>query len=452
MPGNTSLLERLAPVALVSLMAACSQIPEPSAVPGAYRFDDGRLLTISYDDKGAFRYRDLRSGASGLLVPADEIHYNSGPGWASEKPVVLDVHFRQEKMQITGLIWKPRKGVATRAARVPLRAEEIRFSNGPVELSGRLVLPAEGDGPFPLVVLVHGSERDAATLTYHRQYQFPLEGVATFVYDKRGTGQSGGKFTMLFDVLAGDVLAAVDRLRSHPEIDPERIGLAGYSQGGWIAPLAASRDPRIKFVLVGYGMLESPAREDRQESHNALRADGFGSEEIHKADELIDVVDRLLASDLNDGWSDFSALGQKYRQEPWLPTLGKSLAGTFLRYPRWLKSAHGKNRMLQVSWFYEPLPVVEKLDIPMLWILGGKDHEAPNEITIAELERLRAAGKPIDFKIYPDADHGIVEFEEKDGERVYTRYSPGYFELESEWVRKQAVALPFTRRSAPVGQ
>ena len=82
--------------------------------------------------------------------------------------------------------------------------------------------------------------------------------------------------------------------------------------------------------------------------------------------------------------------------------------------------------------------MLEKLDIPMLWVLGGKDIEAPNEVTIAELERLRAAGKPIDLKIYPEADHGIVDFEEKDGERVYTRYEPGYFELESAWVREKA--------------
>jgi len=439
MARKPSLLERLASLALLFLVAACSQTPKPSAVPGVYRFDDGRLLTISYHEKGAFfRYRDLHSGTSGLLASAGEVHYSSGPGWDSEQPVVLDVHFRQENKQITGLIWKPRKGVATRAARVPLREEEIRFSSGPVELSGRLVLPAEGGGPFPLVVLVHGSERDAATLTYHRQYQFPLEGVATFVYDKRGTGRSGGEFTMLFDVLAGDVLAAVDRLRSHPKIDPDRIGLAGYSQGGWIAPLAASRDPRIRFVLVGYGMLESPAREDRLECHNALRAKGFGSAEIHKADEIIDAIDRLLASHLKDGWTDLSALQQKYGQEPWLPALEEGLAGAFLRYPRWLSSPHGRNRLLQVSWFHEPLPVIEKLDIPMLWVLGGKDIEAPNEVTIAELERLRAAGKPIDLKIYPDADHGIVEFEEKDGERLYTRYSPGYFELESAWVREKA--------------
>ena len=54
--------------------------------------------------------------------------------------------------------------------------------------------------------------------------------------------------------------------------------------------------------------------------------------------------------------------------------------------------------------------------------------------------RLKAAGNPIDLEIFPNADHGILEFEEKDGRRVFTRYAPGYFELESEWVRRQAGA------------
>lgn len=430
----------LGPVALALVTAACSQTPKPSAIPGAYRFDDGRVVAVSQSDRDAsFRYRDLTSGATGRLYPSAGLAYHSGPGWAADEPVVLNVHFRQEEKQVTGLIWKPQGGVAARAARVPLREEEIRFSNGPVELFGKLVLPAEGDGPFPVVVLVHGSGNDAATLTYHRQYQFPLEGVATFVYDKRGTGRSSGKFTMLFDVLAGDVLAAVERLRGHPKVDPERIGLAGYSQGGWIAPLAASRDPRIKFVVVGYGMLESPAREDRLEIHNALRTRGFGDAEIHKADEIVDAAERLVANDFRgDGWSTLSALEKKYQKEPWVPVLADSLTGAFLRFPHWLMSTYGKRRIQQISWFHDSRPILEKLDIPMLWVLGGKDIEAPNEVTIAELGRLRASGKPIDLEIYPDADHGIVEFEEKDGERVYTRYAPGYFALESGWVREKA--------------
>lgn len=434
-----SILGRIAPVALLFLSSiACAGAPQPSPLAGAYRFDDGRLMAVSQSDAdSSFRYRDLQSGETGRLYPSGGLAYHSGTGWATEKPVTLNVQFRQDGERITGLDWKPQDGAASQAARVPLREEEIRFRNGDLELYGKLVLPSEGDGPFPLVVLVHGSGRDAATFTYHRQYQFPAEGVAAFVYDKRGTGRSGGKFTMRFDVLAGDVLAAVSRLRSHPRIDPERIGLAGYSQGGWIAPLAALQDPRIKFVVVGYGMLESPAREEHLETLNSVRARGFGDAEVRKAAEIADAVDRVIRSGMKEGWKELDALEQKYRNEPWFGALRPHIAGQAMRYPHWLMRIYGQKRLSQISWYYDSFETLKKLDIPMLWVLGGKDIEAPNEVTIAELERLRAAGKPIDLKIYPEADHGIVEFEEKDGERVYTRYSPGYFELESAWVRRQ---------------
>ncbi len=444
MSRQIAILGRLTSAALLLSALACASAPQPSPLAGAYRFDDGRLMAVSQSDTdSSFRYRDLESGTTGRLYPSSEpggLAYHSGAGWATEKPVTLNVHFRQDGERIAGLQWKPQGEAESQAARVPLREEEIRFSNGPVQLHGKLVLPAEGDGPFPVVVLIHGSGRDAATLTYHRQFQFPLEGVATFVYDKRGTGRSGGKFTMQFDILAGDALAAVSRLRGHSKVDPERIGLAGYSQGGWIAPLAASRDPRIKFVVVGYGMLESPAREARLETYDALRGKGFGDAEIRKADEVMDAVDRILKSELKEGWREIAALEKKYKGEPWVPLLEEGPAEAFFHYPHWVLRAFGRSRLLLVSWFHDSLPILEKLDIPMLWVLGGKDIEAPNEITVAELERLRAAGKPIDLEIFPNADHGIVEFEEKDGERVYTRYSPGYFELESKWVREKAGA------------
>lgn len=446
MNRSLSSLGRLAPLALSLLLSiACASAPKPSPVPGAYRLEDGRLMAISHSDGKTFRYRDLQSGASGRLYPSGgtgtgtELQYHSGTGWSTESPVTLNVRVHQEGSRVTGLDWKPKDEPERKAERLPLREEEIRFRSGDLELYGKLVLPAEGEGPFPVVVLVHGSGSEAATLYYHRQYQFPAHGVATFVYDKRGTGRSAGKFTMRFDALAGDVLAAVERLRRHPGIDPERVGLAGYSQGGWIAPLAASQSPHVKFVLVGYGMLESPAREERLETLNTVRARGFGGPEVRKANEILDVVDRITRSDFKEGWNELDALEKKYRNEPWFGALHDHISGGVMRYPHWLMKTYGRKKLSEISWHYDSFQTLEKLDIPMLWVLGGDDIEAPNEITITELERLKAAGKPIDLKIYPTADHGILEFEVKNGERVYTHHAPGYFEVENEWVKARAL-------------
>ncbi|HEY0940065.1 MAG TPA: hypothetical protein VGE08_08215 [Steroidobacter sp.] len=55
------------------------------------------------------------------------------------------------------------------------------------------------------------------------------------------------------------------------------------------------------------------------------------------------------------------------------------------------------------------------------------------------MRKLQAAGKPIEYFVYPDAEHGILRFEEKDdGERHVVSYEDGYFQQQVEWFRKQS--------------
>ncbi|HEY9421399.1 MAG TPA: alpha/beta fold hydrolase, partial [Thermoanaerobaculia bacterium] len=324
------------------------------------------------------------------------------------------------------------------AERLPLRERTVTFRSGDVELFGKLVLP-EGEGPHPAVVVAHGSEATAASQYYHEPYLLAPQGIATFVFDKRGTGRSQGRYGMDFPVLAGDVLAAVEWLRKQPGIDPERVGLTGYSQGGWIAPLAASRsNGAVKFVLVGYGMAEPPSEEDRWETLAELRAKGYGEEEIGKANEVIRAVEEILRTELKDGWRTLGQLEKKYAKEPWLRQMS-GMPGAFLRYPHWLLRVLAPSRLPPVrAWFYDPIPVLSTLDVPMLWLIGGQDLEAPPEVTIQRLTELRAQGRPVELKVFPTADHGILEFETKEGERVYTGYSPDYFQTAINWLRRQA--------------
>src|SRR5262249_22818654 len=91
---------------------------------------------------------------------------------------------------------------------------------------------------------------------------FASLGFAVLAYDKRGVGQSGGTYPgnlatdAAIDVLAQDAQAAARFLAAQPEVDPAKVGLAGASQAGWIMPLAASREPAIRFLV----LLVSPTR------------------------------------------------------------------------------------------------------------------------------------------------------------------------------------------------
>lgn len=129
-------------------------------------------------------------------------------------------------------------------------------------LLGRLVMP-KGEGRVPLVVLVHGSEHDSARDFYSLQRQLPSEGIGVFVYDKRGTGGSGGLYTQDYLMLADDVIAAMHEAKRLAGARVGRIGYQGGSQGGWVAPLAATIEP-VDFVIVGFGLAVSPLEEDRE--------------------------------------------------------------------------------------------------------------------------------------------------------------------------------------------
>ena len=122
-----------------------------------------------------------------------------------------------------------------------LRQEDIRFRNVDVELAGTLILPS-GSGPHPAVVFVHGSGGEGRWASRYLARRFVRAGFAALIWDKRGVGESSGKWTEAgFEDLAADVAAAIAFMRSRPEVDPVRVGIHGHSQGGTIAPLAAVR-------------------------------------------------------------------------------------------------------------------------------------------------------------------------------------------------------------------
>ena len=135
----------------------------------------------------------------------------------------------------------------------PYIEEEVAYENQPanVHIAGSLTLPKE-KGPFPAVLLIAGSgalDRDE-TISYHKPFlvladHLTRRGIAVLRVDKRGVGDSTGEKlvgdyanTTLMD-LADDVFAGVEYLKSRKDIDPQRIGLLGHSEGGVIGPIVA---------------------------------------------------------------------------------------------------------------------------------------------------------------------------------------------------------------------
>ena len=406
--------------------ATAAQAAEPPGAchVGVYRLVDGALVDVA-PTKDAMRWR-LMNGRSGELKPGAAGGFASTLGWTG-RPDGVQVAF--------GACEEGRIVFAGQAGqKLKFKTIETTFMGDGVKLAGRLVLP-DGDAPVPVSILVHGSEDYSGRERYFEQRAWPAQGVGIFVYDKRGTGASEGKYTQDFRVLSRDAVAAVKEARRLAGARAGRIGLDGGSQGGWIAPLAASQTP-VDYVIVRFGMAESALAEDRSEVLLGLKEKGYGEDVLAKARKLTDVTGKIMVTRFEQGWDELDALRKAHGEEPWFKDVEGEYSGEIVHHTRAEAVEIGRKADVGTSWDYEPLPVLQKLNTPMLWILAGSDREAPVEETRRRLLALAKAGRPITVIEFPRTDHGILEFETAaDGERTPTRYADGYFRADVDYAK-----------------
>ncbi|MBL8267332.1 alpha/beta hydrolase family protein [Steroidobacter sp.] len=437
-------------IAGVAFLATNKEQPPDTRYSGAYRFDDGTLVVIAPRDTTDLRYKKL-NGETGALWPNEKDgSYEGGPGWAERQPIINRVHFkRDDNGNLKGLTWQHivngKADKTNKASRLPLKEEIVSFKSGELTLRGKLILP-EGQGPFPVMIPVHGSEDYSAVVHYSDPYIHAASGVAAFVYDKRGTGGSEGTYTANFDVLSDDTVAAVQYLRNRKEIDGDKVHLAGYSQGGWIAPLAALKDGNIRSVLVGFGVAVPVLGEDRWGYVYAFQQHGFGDKEIAEMDSVAAILGDIFDRGQNR-WGDFSKALKASRDKPWFETAkhSDSIFGMIVGadMPLWVVRPYiwwkyGRMQPPFIDRLYDPAETLAKLDTPSFWIFAGKDSSAPTPWSVEVLNKLQASGRPIEYFIYPDAEHGITRFKEENGERVTLGYEDGYFQQQVDWFRKQS--------------
>lgn len=408
-------------IALATVFAAIAAHAEEkkNCHVGAYRMSDGGIVDIAPSEGKTLRWRRF-DGTTGALTQGGDGSWSSTYGW-TRRPDGIRVAFGS--CDHGTIVFDGIEG-----RRIPLQATDTRFTSQGVVLAGRLVMPP-GRDRVPIVVLLHGAEHDSALEFYALQRLLPAQGVGAFVYDKRGTGASGGTYTQDFELLASDAIAAMHEARRLAGARASRVGYQAGSQGGWVAPIAASREP-VDFVIVCFGLAVSVVDEDQEEAALEMRLEGHDPETIAKALEIVRAADVLFASSFTEGFQEFDRVRAKYRDEPWY----KDVHGNFTHFILGASSedirAKGPAYLVGTPFLYDPMPTLRELDVPQLWILGGMDLEAPSEETSRRLRQLIAAGKPITLALYPEAEHGMTAFETKPGgERVSTRYMPGYFEM-----------------------
>ena len=287
---------------------------------GYYEMQPGHLLSITTFPMGNL-YVDYSTGRLGVLFPSSTDKLFAGPAFQVPVPIDIQCHLSVDPVtQQTTLHWQDKAGEQL-GHKLELRREEVTFKSvGDVVLSGTLVLPV-GQGRHPATVRIHGSGPQTRRNSVDGWYAY--HGVAYLSFDKRGTGKSTGDWREAgISELADDVLAALRFLRQRSDIDPDQIGIEAVSEGGWIAPVVAAKDSRIKFIVIMSGPALDYVPELMNEVEERVKARGLSGDDLTKALDFKRKALQMIADGAglsDDAWAKFQAFVDPYRNERWFP-------------------------------------------------------------------------------------------------------------------------------------
>jgi len=413
-----------------------------SQFAGSYKLGPDRFVDLApfSEDEDRPIFFDSKTRRTGVLYALSDTEFFTGPSYGVMFPMNIRVTFVKNKQgEVTGLKWQESGSNVITAKRVsPYRLEEISFRNGDVTLRGTLTLPAT-KGPHPVVIQVHGSG-PAQRPGGHWTHFFTRQGIGYFYFDKRGSGASTGDLNAAtVDDLAGDVLSAVEVLRTRKDVNPQQVCLWGNSNGGWVGALAASRSKDVAFLIVrsGSGL---PVHENiLYELEMDMRGAGnFSEADIAEAIALRKQLNTALLT--NTGWDALKDAVDKEKNEKWFPYA--RVQWLPLVEPPLDSSTNPYLKGLRGQIDFDPAPIWEKVNCPVLVLLGELDANVPTKISAEIIERgLKKGGnKDYTIRILPKANHGLLEAE-KTGYSVesvhLTRYVPGYMDGMANWLLKR---------------
>jgi len=328
----------------------------------------------------------------------------------------------------------------------PYISEEITFTNDKfnIKLAGTLTVP-EGDGPFPAVVLItgSGSQNRNEELLGHKPFlvlsdYLTRNGIAVFRYDDRGVGLSqGNAVTATTADLATDAEAAFIYLKSRPEIDHETIGLIGHSEGGLIAPIVASSNYEIAFIvsLAGTGVK--------------------GEEIIHRQNSDISSAMEAEEKDIKEAIATNKKLFAVLKKEPDNDKAEEKINAVYKKIlmrkktspediEKSIKQLATIFNKMSYTWFRyfiitDPATYWKKVKCPVLALNGEKDLQVVADVNLPAIEKsLRKGGnKSVETISLPGLNHLFQHCETglptEYGE-IEETFSPEVLKIISDWI------------------
>jgi len=298
-----------------------------------------------------------------------------------------------------------------------------------LKLSGSLILP-HGEGPFPAVVFAHGSGQETRDASRGLASLFANNGIACLIFDKRGVGKSEGEhWAASFSDYANDLLAAVQLLKTLPEIKKDKIGLYGHSQGGWVVPLAISRSPGdISFAVLSAANCVSPLDQHMYNGRRALTWRGVDSA----------VIKEVEAFRRNKYAASLGRIAKEKFDTEILPVARQK---DWLNKQKLTNEELGVDQFFEYNCYYDPIPALGKVKCPVLLVYGEKDNFTDSKLNSSlMLEQFEKNGNTkITTKIFPNTNHAMLFtsrgwFFNREMPAL-KKFADGYLDLLVNWIK-----------------
>lgn len=418
--------------------------------------NDSLSITLDSPDQGAkgFAASGIMTRNDSLLFAVPSIGGNFAgkiyPGTDS-----IDGRWMQGPASLPIVMKRVEKVEALRRPQTPQKPYpydevEVSYRNeaDSVTLAGTLTLPKE-KGPFPAVILITGSgaqDRDESLLG-HKPFlvlsdYLTRRGIAVLRVDDRGIGGSTGK-TMKSTTadFAEDVLAGVAYLKSRKEISKKKIGLVGHSEGGVVAPLAATMSKDVAFIVMMAGTGMTGEEIIQLQTEKISRVNGETEESIQFALKLNAAAISVAKLKLDSA--------EERRQlrtaiEEYAATVPDSIKA-MMKNP--IEEFEAESRMFFSPWAkffltHDPRPVLKKVRCPVLAINGEKDLQVPAKENLTEIENALKNGgnKKYTIKTMAGLNH-LFQHSETGSPMEYGKIeetmAPGALKEIGDWITSQ---------------
>nr|WP_315249770.1 alpha/beta hydrolase [uncultured Flavobacterium sp.] len=239
--------------------------------------------------------------------------------------------------------------------------QDVKFESQGDTLAGSILTPKK---IVAAVVIVHGSDPVKREMEFAKR--LAKEGIAVLTYDKRGVGESGGVYagpsvgtnnidTTNLNLLSHDASEAVNTFHTYLKDKKIPIGLVGFSQAGWIIPIAASKNPQIDFMVL------------------------FSCPTITTLEQL---RFQFYTNGNNNFWENHTESDAR---------------------------EHTKNDPDRYQFVAtDPKTSLNTLSIPGLWLFGEKDIQIPVKLCMEQLNTLKGQGKPFEYTLFSELGHNTA--------------------------------------------